>query len=248
MDVFTYEINDFTGPLDLLLHLIEKNKIDIYDIPIASLTQQYLDFLETNNQKDMDTLSEFILMASTLISIKSKMLIPKKEENLQEEDPRADLVSSLLEYKKIKEVVEILKIDYDGKIFTKDIQNELEEIVSKREKIKTNDVLRDVTLQKLYYIFKDVIDRSEKIEKKVKKSFQYVKREQFKVTDKIAYICDVIKKREKISFLELFKNNSSKTEKVTTFLALLELIKSKNIIVQQECNFSNISIKLNKEQ
>ncbi len=240
-NIFTYKINDFDGPLDLLLHLIEKNKIDIYDIPISILTDEYLEFIEKNDKKDMDTLSEFILMASTLIAIKSKMLIPKKDD--VEEDPRTDLVTSLIEYKKIKEVVEILKTDFDGKIFTKKEQAELEGIVLQREEIKAEDVLQDVTLQKLYIIFKDVVDRSEKIETKIKKSFSYVKKEQFKVSDKIKYITEIIKTQKKINFIQLFQKGNSKNEKVTTFLALLELIKSKSVIVEQADNFSNIFIK-----
>ncbi len=243
MNIFTYKINDFTGPLDLLLHLIEKNKIDIYDIPIATLTDEYLEFIENNNKKDMDTLSEFILMASTLISIKSRMLMPRKNDKLEEEDPRLDLVTSLIEYKKIKDIVEILKTDYDGKIFTKNEQKELEEIVSQKEEITTEDVLKDITLQRLYFIFKDVIDRSEKIETKIKKSFNYVKKEQFKVSDKVIYISEIIKEKKQVDFIQLFEEASSRNEKITTFLALLELIKLRTVTVEQNNNFATILIK-----
>ncbi len=242
-DVFTYQIKDFEGPLDLLLHLIEKNKVDIYDIPIATLTDEYIGFIESNGKKDMDTLSEFILMASTLIAIKSKMLIPRKKEE-PEEDPRIDLVTSLIEYKKIKEAVEILKVDYDSKIFTKEEEKELQSIINEKPETTVDEVLQDLTLQKLYLLFKDLIDRSEKIEKKIQKSFNYVKEEKFKVSDKIIYIQDIIRKRNKIDFFQLFEKDSSKNEKVTTFLALLELIKLRVVVVNQSENFSNIDIKL----
>lgn len=252
LDIFNYEINDFVGPLDLLLHLIEKNKIDIYDIPIATLTDEYMAYIENNNKKDMETLSEFILMSATLISIKSKMLMPKKnnEDDLEAEDPRTDLVNSLIEYKKIKDVVEILKTDYDGKIFTKLEKEELNSIldVSNTQQIEIDEILKDLTLQKLYFVFKDVIDRNEKIEVKVKKSFSYVKQEEFKVSDKIQFISDYVKTKKNVDFIDLFKNDASRNEKVTTFLALLELIKLKIIFCEQVDNFSKITIKYNYER
>ncbi len=245
-DLFTYKINDFEGPLDLLLSLITKNKIDIYDIPIATLTDEYIQFIENNNNKNMETLSEFIVMASTLISIKYKMLLPRKiEESVEEVDPRSELVNSLVEYKKIKEVVKILKEDYDGKIFTKNREDKSIAEIIEAEDYDVEDILKDVTLQGLYSLFKDVMDRNEKKEVKIKHSFKNVKREEFTVVDKKNYIIEFMKEKDKVLFIDLFENDSSRNEKITTFLAILELIKSSVIYVSQSENFGHIYIKSN---
>ena len=110
MDNMTVKLESFSGPLDLLYHLIEKNEIDIYDIPIAELTDQYIEFINLEENKNMDGMSEFIVMAATLIEIKSRMLLPKPETEEQEEDPREELVQRLIEYKKYKSVVDLLKL------------------------------------------------------------------------------------------------------------------------------------------
>ena len=150
MEKLDIKLDVFEGPLDLLLHLIEKNKYNIFDIPIVEITQQYLEYLDAMEEDDMDVMSEFLVMAATLISIKSKMLLPKEEETEEEEDPRAELVKSLLEYKMYKYASLELKdmsIDAANAYFkSPSIPKEVKEV---KEEVDPAELIGDLTMQKL---------------------------------------------------------------------------------------------------
>ena len=214
METINIRLAAFEGPLDLLYHLIEKNEIDIYDIPIAALTEQYLAYLDAAEDRDMDGMSEFLLMAATLLEIKSKLLLPKpKAEEEEGPDPREELVQRLLEYKEQP-------------------PQELE------------DLLQGITMDDLYQAFRQVMARKETKEDKVRSSFRSVQKDLFTVGEKMEYIRDmlILHPHEKTAFHTIFRRNAGKMERVVTFLALLELIKQKEVQITQEKNFGEIFI------
>ena len=159
----TVKLQVFEGPLDLLLHLIDKNKVDIYDIPIVTITEQYLEYIRQMETEDMNVMSEFLVMAATLLDIKCKMLLPAEvNEEGEEEDPRAELVQKLLEYKMYKYVSYELKdrqVDADRNFFRQ--QDLPQEILDYREPLNYEELIGDVTLNKLHEIFKDMMKRQE---------------------------------------------------------------------------------------
>lgn len=215
----------FEGPLDLLLHLIKQNKIDIYDIPIALITKQYLEYLEFVKELDLNIASEFLLMAATLIYIKSRMLLPR-QEMVEEEDPRQELVEKLIEYQKFKEVSQILKERY--KVWSMAFPRK----TSKEEEF----FLQELSISDLLTAVKKLFETSEpKI---------YITKEYIKVEDKIEEIMDLLKIKKSIAFNELFRPGASKLEIIITFLALLELLRLRVIKACQERPFGKILINL----
>ena len=239
------KLQAFEGPLDLLLHLIEKNKVNIYDIPIVSITDQYLNFIKQMENKNLDIMSEFLVMAATLISIKSKMLLPKKEktEEDSEIDPREELVERLLEYKKYKFICNELKdkqMDAQRVIFKE--SSIPDEVKNYEEKIPVEKLLADIDLSKLYKIFKNVMKKQvDKIDT-IRSDFGKIEREEFSINDKIKYIKNLSQTSKVLSFKELLEKTSSKQEIIATFLAILELIKMGLIQIKQENNFDDIEI------
>ncbi|MDP2980480.1 MAG: segregation/condensation protein A [Candidatus Omnitrophota bacterium] len=233
---YKVKLDVFEGPLDLLLYLIKKNEIDIYDIPIAAITEQYLEYLELMRMLDLNIAGEFLVIAATLIHIKSKMLLPPDEKELfpeEEEDPREELVRRLVEYKKFKEVAGILH-DLEGqrkKMFTRDIPFEVE----------PGEVFFEASLFDLITAFTRVL-------KDVPKDiFQEIIKDEFTVEQKVHDILHRLVVTPAISLFELFKNSKNKTEIIATFLAVLELIRLKEIIVVQKQNFSDIEIIRNEK-
>ena len=155
MNNMTVRLDSFSGPLDLLYHLIEKNEIDIYDIPIAELTEQYMEFISREENKNMDGMSEFIVMAADLIEIKSRMLLPKVQSEEPEEDPRDELVQKLLEYKKFKGVTETFQRmeENASKIFFREPDIIIPQL-SKREEPTVEECLHGLTMEDLYNAFR----------------------------------------------------------------------------------------------
>lgn len=239
---YTIKIEKFEGPFDLLFHLIEKNKIDIYDIPIAVITEQYLEYLQAMQEMDLEIASEFLVMAATLLHIKSRMLLPKhKEEALQEDDPREELVSKLLEYKKYKEFAEELKErERMGNMLYYKIPEVFDFEPPSQCLVGLNpEVLRDA--------FKKILEAEEKEEKHKRETFsQILNREKVSVAKKVRDITKILKDNEKINFSSLFEESSSKIEKIAVFLAVLELIKLKKIIVEQVKNYGEIVLYKNE--
>lgn len=218
----------FEGPLELLLHLIEENKIDIYDIPISLITKQYLQYLDLMRELDLEIASEFLIMAAQLIYIKSKMLLPKPEEAEEEEDPRQQLVEQLIDYMKFKEASKFLKERY--------------EIWSKALPRKTNQeeeiFIQELNVFDLLISFKKILS---KVEPKI-----HIAKETIKVEDKIKEILEFLETKKSVLFHEIFEQKKGKTltkiEIIVTFLALLELIRLKKIKACQEKPFGNIYI------
>lgn len=241
--VMTYKLSAYEGPIDLLYRLIQAHKLDIYDIPIASLTDQYLDFLERADSKDMDSMSEFVLMAATLIEIKSKLLLPKQIDEEGEADPRQELVDRLLEYKKVK-LAAALFMQYEetgDDIFYKAPERDF--IKNLKPKESLDDILQDITANRLYAIFQDVLGKKELKVDKVRSSFKAVAKDLYTVEEKTAHIQKLLSIRGFLSFRALIQVCASKSEAVVTFLALLELIKTRQIKVAQEHLFDDIEIR-----
>ena len=238
------KLEAFEGPLDLLLHLIEKNKVDIYDIPIVTITEQYLDYVSKMPKDDLDLASEFLVMAATLIDIKSKLLLPKEvDENGEEIDPRAELVEKLIEYKMYKYAATELRDMqlYAGKSLYK--EPTIPDDVSKyQQPVELDELLKDVDLSKLNDIFHMLlIKQDEKIDP-VRSKFGKIEMEEVSLPDKIEYVSTTIKKRKKCSFKQLLEQSKSKVEVIVSFLAILELIKIGEIEVHQDNTFGDIYI------
>lgn len=246
METINIRLDAFEGPLDLLYHLIEKNEIDIYDIPIASLTEQYLAYLDAAEDRDMDGMSEFLLMAATLLEIKSKMLLPvPKNEEEEGPDPRAELVERLLEYKKIKDVTDTLKEREEeaALVFYKEADASVAKLKEQPPQ-ELEDLLQGITMDDLYRAFQRVMARKETKVDKVRSSFRSVQKDLFTVGEKMEYIRDllILRPHGQTAFHTIFRENAGKMEKVVTFLALLELIKQKEVQITQERNFGEILI------
>ena len=244
------KLEAFEGPLDLLLHLIEKNKIDIYDIPIVEITAQYLDYIRQMQREDMNVMSEFLVMAATLIDIKCKMLLPKEvNEDGEEEDPRAELVQKLLEYKMYKYMSFELRDRMD------EAQQQLyhegqmpKEVAEYKAPVDTEHLLDDMTLQKLHEIFKDVIKRQENKRDPIRSNFGKIQKEEVSLTDKLDYVKVYARNHGHFTFRSLLHAQSSKTQVIVTFLAILELMKAGEITLTQEETFGEIYIDVTKEE
>lgn len=237
------KIENFEGPFDLLLHLIKKNKMDIYNISIFEITEQYLGYIKLMEEFDLEIASEFILIAATLLEIKSKSLLPK-EKPMNEDDeninPKEELMRKLLEYNKFKLAATFLrsKEDPTAVVFTK--KGEIIEPDVKEPTIE--ELLKGVTMISLYNLFHSLIqDYNNKINK-----VNVVQREMhpdsFKIEDKMQVIRSKIHTENKMYFSEFKMMCSCKIEVVVTFLALLELIKNKEIKIIQKSNFEDIYI------
>ncbi len=232
VEKLTFKLENFSGPLDLLLTLIRKSKLDIEDIQISELTEQYLEIMKDISTVDLEIASEFIEYAALLIEIKSKKLLPKIIENDEEElDPEYVLKLRLREYQYFKEVNEKLgKLESNDKFYKQ----------PEKEANKFRVVIKDMELDKLLDAFVGIMHKVNKIEKN-KESKEIIK-ESFTVEQKISTIKDTLISRSKLKFSELFLESSSKEEVITTFMALLELIKMQVIRVSQDDLFSDIQI------
>ena len=214
----------FEGPLDLLLHLIDKNKIDIYDIPIVEITDQYLEYIHQMEREDLDIMSEFMVMAATLLDIKCRMLLPKEvNEEGEEEDPRAELVQQLLEYKMYK------YMSYE----LRDRMNEASrsvykeptlprEVLEYRTPVDTSELLSQISLAKLHTIYKMILKRQEDKIDPIRSKFGKIEKEEVSLPDKMTYV--------------------GKVHVIVTFLAILELMKTGKIRISQEELFGDILI------
>lgn len=223
MDKICYRLEGFEGPLDLLLHLISKNKVSVYDIPISEITDQYLEAIEDIENADIDNASEFIVMAAQLLQIKSRMLLPKDEDNEEEEDPREDLARRLLEYQRYKEAsLELRKQEFWSKYM---VFKEPEKI---NFPIPEYDRRHDVSA--LTDAFDAIMQRKIKKQKPEKRAFAgIVGREKVPVEDMEKKIEGLLIKSVSVPFSALFLEEDSKPEMIATFLAVLEMIKLNKI-------------------
>ena len=239
----TVKLQVFEGPLDLLLHLLEKNKVNIYDIPIVEITNQYMEYIAEMRRQDLNVMSEFLVMAATLLDIKSKMLLPAKESEDEEEDPRAELVQQLLEYKMYKCMAYELRdrqIDAEKVWFkTPTIPPE---VLAYEEPVDVNELMSGVTLARLNDIFQSIIKKqADKIDP-VRSKFGRIEKEEVSLSDKMTYVEEYSLHHGHFSFRSLLEAQSGKMEVVVTFLAILELMKMGKIVVSQEYTFDDIKI------
>lgn len=226
----------FEGPLDLLLHLIDKNKIDIYDIPIVEVTNQYMEYIRNMQREDLNVMSEFLVMAATLLDIKCRMLLPKEvNEDGEEEDPRQELVEQLLQYKMYKYIAYELKDrENEADLVMYRSPSIPEEVAEYVEPVDLDLLLGDLTLQKLGSVFREVMKRqSDKIDP-VRSKFGKIEKEEVSLTDKFTYIHRYLKEHRTFSFRQLLEKQHSKMHVVVTFLAILEMMKLGEIHVKQE--------------
>lgn len=239
-----FKLQVFEGPLDLLLHLIEKNKVNIYDIPIVEITEQYIDYVKQMDRQDLDIVSEFLIMAATLLDIKAKMLLPKTPEAEEdEEDPRLELVEKLLEYKRYKYMSYELRdrqIEAEKSMYRHpDIPDEVKQY---EEPVELDKLLDGITLTKLNQIFNEVLKRQvDKIDP-IRSKFGQIQREEVNLEDKMNFIEEFVTKSRNCSFRQLLNEQSSKLHIIVTFLAILELMKTGKIFIRQEKIFDDIEI------
>lgn len=228
------KIQVFEGPLDLLLHLIEKNKLNIYDIPIVEITDQYVAYVEQMEEENLDVVSEFLIMAATLIEIKSRMLLPKEQVE-EEEDPREELVRRLLEYKIYKYAAgELEKMrENAGQVFYGNARMP-KEVLEYEETVDPDEVLSDITLRRLNEIFQEVMKKKKEKIDPIRSKFGKIEKEEVRVEDKVVHIRRQLKGLKNINFRTLLEVQASKTQLVVTFLAVLEMMKMGLIEVKQE--------------
>ena len=238
MEDYTIKIDAFEGPMDLLMHLIEKNKIDIYDIPIAELTRQYLDYLDKFREFNMEIASSFLVMAATLLQIKSRMMLPKapQAEGEPEEDPRFELVQRILEYRKFKQVSQVLG----------DMAGVQERFVAREPMELPVHHLPpgNLSLRQLVEAFHTVLSVKEELS--IPKAL--VEPEEYSIKDKMEDIILLLgRSRGKLLFSEAFRSGT-RGELIVTFLALLELMKLRTVTVKQQRSFAEIYICVREEE
>ena len=234
----------FEGPLDLLLHLIDKNKIDIYDIPIVEITNQYMEYIQAMEKSDLNVMSEFLLMAATLLDIKCRMLLPKEvNEEGEEEDPRQELVEQLLQYKMYKYMsYELKDRQIEGDMVLYKEPTIPEEVKNYEEPVDLDALLDGLTLAKLNQIFQDVMKKQgDKIDP-LRSKFGKIEKEEVTLPEKLDFVEGYARQHKKFSFRSLLKTQSSKTQIVVTFLAILEMMKTGKIRIEQEQPFEDIMI------
>lgn len=234
----------FEGPLDLLLHLIDKNKIDIYDIPIVEITNQYMEYIRNMQQDDLNIMSEFLVMAATLLDIKCRMLLPKEvNEDGEEEDPRAELVEQLLQYKMYKYMAyELKERQSDAEYIMFKAPTIPDEVQEYSEPVDLDKLLGDLTLSRLNKIFQDVMKRQDNKIDPIRSKFGKIEKEEVPLPMKMTYVQDYARSHKRFSFRQLLEEQKTKMHIVVTFLAILELMKTGEIRVAQEKTFGEIMI------
>lgn len=243
MDI-SFKLEVFEGPLDLLLHLIDKNKINIYDIPIVEITEQYLSYVRNMEAINLDMMSEFLVMAATLIRIKSQMLLPKdKSKDEEEVDPRQELVDRLLEYKMYKYIsMELKEKEQDAERVLYRSQSIPQEIADFKEEVNVEDLLSGLTLAKLHQIFQSVMKRQEDKIDPIRSKFGKIEKEEINLSEKMDWILTYARKYSRFSFRKLLMKQESKMEVIVSFLAILELMKVGEIAIKQDNLFDDIDV------
>ena len=236
-DKYVVTIDNFDGPLDLLLHLIKEQDIDIYDIKIEDITKQYLDYIRHMKELNLEIASEYLVMASELIEMKSKMLLPKKKEKEDddyEEDPRELLIERLLAYKRYKEVTSEFKdLELTRKmVFTREPDN-------LNRYVKEDENSEELGVADLIDAFNNLFKRKE-LDRPIATK---ITKKELSVTEKVNKIKNILRNKKKINFEDIFEV-STKEEVIISFLSVLEMVKKDEILLTQEGNFKNIVISL----
>ena len=240
----TVKLQVFEGPLDLLLYLLEKNKVNIYDIPIVEITEQYMEYIREMKRQDLEVLSEFLVMAATLIDIKSRMLLPANPDSEEEEeDPRAELVQQLLEYKMYKCMAYELKdrqMDAGRVMYKKPTIPE--EVRAYEPPVDIHELMSDITLSRLHEIFESIMKKQQDKIDPLRSKFGKIEKEEVSLEDKMEDLKKYAAGHRHFSFRGLLTAQSSKVEVIVTFLAILELMKMGTIRISQEHIFDDIQI------
>lgn len=233
--MYTIKLQEFEGPLDLLLFFIKRDELDIYDIPLSRITKEFFDYIQFLESLDLEVAGEFLVMAAELMQIKVKLLLPPEPGEEEEVDPRANLVQRLIEYKRFKEVAQKIshREDEQRKVYFRGSLESDPKIVGETE---DESLLRDVSLFDLIASFRFAVERMPK------KFVHEIVKLNITIDEQIEYILDYFSRRSEATFFELVKDMSEKIRIVVTFIALLELIRAKKIIVRQSQPFSEVSI------
>lgn len=242
------KLQNFEGPLDLLLHLIDRNKVNIYDIPIAEITDQYMEYLHHMERQDLNVMSEFLVMAATLLDIKARMLLPKETVEEEEEDPRSELVEQLLEYKMYKFMSYELRDRQQEAELTMFKKPTIPKEVSEYEApVALEELLGDLTLAKLHQIFQSIIRKQESRIDPIRSQFGKIEKEMISLEEKMDDVLDTVFSSKTCSFRGLLQQKKGKTHIIVTFLAILELMKMGKISIMQEQIFDDIIITAREE-
>ncbi len=238
---YQVRLEHFEGPLDLLLYLIREHEVDIYDIPISLVTQQYLQYLELLKLLDLEVGSEYLLMAATLLRIKSKMLLPRRSDEEEDEtvDPREELVQRLLEYRQFKEAAGVLNEHQDrsADVFYHPPAENVDEDLNGVETLDTR-LVGNLNLWDLLQAFRFTLDRA-------RDDFdRTVERETLSIEDRMDDILDDLKKQKNLFFSSLFQEDLSRSFLIVTFLALLELIRQNRVVFEQTDTLGEIWLTL----
>jgi len=233
--MYTIKLQEFEGPLDLLLFFIKRDELDIYDIPISRITREFLEYIHYMETLDLDVAGEFLVMAAELMQIKVRMLLPPEPGEEEDVDPRANLVKRLVEYKRFKEVASDMsrREEERRKIFSRGYFDSDPKVMTEDEE---ENLLRDVSLFDLIASFKFAIERMPK------KFVHEIQKLNVSIDEQIVYILDYFSRRSEATFFELVKDMEEKIRVVVTFMALLELIRAGKIIVRQPAPFAEVSI------
>ena len=248
MEELNVKLPVFEGPLALLLHLIEKNKLDIYDIPILEITRQYLAYLKSWNEMNMEVASEFIVMAATLLSIKAKKLLPTAQgPKDEEEDEEAALIRRLLIYKRFKEGAVMLAAQLRGE-HEQVLIRKPETIQGKRPLPTPEELLEGVSMEGLKALYDRLQHLKQQSYDEVKASFRTVRREVYTVAEKINSLQRALEMFEQVSFYQLQESSHSKEETITYFMAMLEMSRTNEVKLSQEHLFGDIIMKPKSEE
>lgn len=232
--MYNIDIEEYRGPMDLLLHLINKNEIDIYDIPVNRITEEFISHMEAMDLIDLDQASDFLYMASSLLELKSKLLLPKPELEEDQEDPRDDLVKRLVEYKRFKEISAILK---DQELEASRVYFKPREEISP---VKEDMGLEDLKLEDLIKSLQLIAKRKTLVRNS--EPTDLIEREEFSLEDAKEVITNKLSKNKEFNFSDLISEETSIDQLVTYFLCILEMVKIKTIKIYQEEDFSDIRI------
>jgi segregation and condensation protein A len=232
---YRVKLDVFEGPLDLLLHLVKKNEVDLSDIPVATITDQYMAYLELFQQLDLDVAGEYLVMAATLLHLKSRLLLPAGDETAEEEegeDPRAELVRQLLEYQRFKEAADLLhrRDQLDRDVFSRAPMRD--------ESDTEQDMVYDVSLGDLLDALQEVLKRA------APDTVHEVVLEQISLRERICFVLDILRERKEVLFTDLFSAQVTRLQILSTFLALLELVRTRMIHIHQEERFGPILLTL----
>lgn len=233
--MYKIKLDTFEGPLDLLLFFIKRDELDIYDIPISSITKEFLEYVNLIKMLDLEVAGDFILMASTLMHIKARMLLPREiDEKGEEIDPRAELIKALLEYKRYKEMSEELSFFESNQRMLKYRGNFSSDLKEAPHEFET--LLKNVSIYDLAKAFKKVIEQVKEV------PVHKIKKEIVSIDEQVDFIFGMLNDKGEIEFLILVKNITEKIRIVVTFIALLELVKSGMIGVKESPNFNDFII------